>query len=331
MKLLLLAITIYIFYSPTCDDCKKALDFLGKLKGKGMNIHKYDLSNPQNIGKLLQFYRAYKIPEERWGGTLALFVFNHCLTSLKEIKERLPQILKENGRAPPIPSGKPSLPSLSILAILSAGLLDGIDPCAFSIIALLFSLLAGAERRRILSLGFSYILGSFIAYALLGIGLLQIVKGIYAVSLLSEIFNPLMAFFLLSFFLITLRQPLICKADGYLLPLMNRMRKSSSLLLFFFAGAFVSLVELFCTGQVYFPTLAYIWTESYLRPKALILLLLYLFAFITPLVLIVFLLWWGKKWEVLGERALRWERRFLLLFFLSMFLYFLYRTVEGFL
>jgi cytochrome c biogenesis protein CcdA len=329
MKILILTITIHIFYSPTCNDCQKALRFLSKFKD--VKILKYDLSNPQNIGKLLQFYKAYKIPEDKWGGTLALFVSNQCLTTLKDIKEKLPEILKEKERAPPISLSKPSLPSLSILAILSAGLLDGIDPCAFTIIALLFSLLSSASRKRILSLGSSYILGSFIAYALLGMGLLQIVKGIYAVSLLSIIFNPLMAVLMLIFFLFTFRQPLICKADGYLFPILNRMRQSSSILLFFLAGAFVSLVELFCTGQVYFPTLVYIWTESYLRARALFFLLLYLIAFITPLVLVVLLLWFGKRWEVLGERALVWERRFLLLFFLFMFIYFLYRTVEGFL
>ena len=332
MRILLLTITIHIFYSPTCDECQKALRFLSELQYKEeINVFKYDLSNPQNIGLLLQFYKAYKIPEDKWGGTLALFVSNHCLTTFKDIKEKLPEILKEKVRAPPISLSKPSLPSLSILAILSAGLLDGINPCSLSLIALLFSLLASASRKRILSLGSSYILGSFIAYALLGMGLLQIVKGIYAVSLLSRLFNPLMAVLMLIFFIITLRQPLICKADGYLFPILNRIKQSSSMFLFFFAGAFVSLVELFCTGQVYFPTLVYIWTESHLRPKAFSLLLLYLLAFITPLVLVVLLLWFGKRWEVLGGKALIWERRFLLLFFLFMFLYFLHRTVEGFL
>ncbi|MBC7329276.1 hypothetical protein H5T88_02850 [bacterium] len=233
MKILILTITIHIFYSPTCNDCQKALRFLSKLNNKEIKILKYDLSNPPNIGKLLQFYKAYKIPEDKWGGTLALFISNHCLTTLRDIKARLPEILKEKERAPPISVAKPPLPSLSILAVLSAGFLDGIDPCAFSIIALLFSLLASASRKRILSLGSSYILGSFIAYALLGMGLLQIVKGIYAISLLSSIFNPLMAVLMLLFLLVTLRHPLICKADGYLFPILNRMRQSSSILFFF--------------------------------------------------------------------------------------------------
>ncbi|MBC7328497.1 hypothetical protein H5T87_10385 [bacterium] len=322
------ALTVHIFYSPTCGDCQRTLKFLAELEKKEkIKVIKHDLSNPQNIGLLLQYYKSYKIPEEKWGGTLALFVSSHCFTTYEDIKKNLPIILKGRVRAPPKLSLKPSLPSLSLLAILSAGLLDGIDPCAFSIIALLFTLLTGLSRRRILYLGFFYILGSFIAYGLLGMGLLQIVKGIYAVSLFSRIFPPLMCLLMLIFFLITLRQPAVCRTEGYVFPILNRMRQSSSFILFFLTGAFVSLVELFCTGQVYFPTLVYIWTEGTLRSYALFLLFLYLIAFITPLVLVVLFLWWGKRWEVLGVRALVWERRFLLLFFLSMFIYFLHRTV----
>ncbi|MBC7326733.1 sigma-70 family RNA polymerase sigma factor [bacterium] len=224
------ALTVHIFYSPTCGDCQRTLKFLAELEKKEkIKIIKHDLSNPQNIGLLLQYYKSYKIPEEKWGGTLALFVSSHCFTTYEDIKKNLPIVLKERERAPPKLSFKPSLPSLSIFAILSAGLLDGIDPCAFSIIALLFTLLTGLSRRRILYLGFFYILGSFIAYGLLGVGLLQIVKGIYAVSLFSRIFPPLMCLLMFIFFLITLRQPAVCKGEGYVFPILNRMRQSISL------------------------------------------------------------------------------------------------------
>jgi len=326
------AITIHIFYSPTCNDCQRTLKFLEKFEGeKGVELIRYDLSDPKNIGTLLEFYKAYDVPAERWGGTLALFVSSYCLTSFAEIKGKLPQILREKERAPPILPSSPSLPSFSLLAILSAGLLDGLNPCSLSLIALLLSLLAGVTRTRVFYLGASYILGTFIAYGLLGVGLLQIVKGIYAVSLLSLLFPPFMSLLMLFLLIVTLRQPPICRAEGYLLPILNRMRGSSSLLLFFFLGAFVSLIELFCTGQVYFPTLAYIWTEEALRSRALPLLLLYLLAFIVPLVVVVFLLWWGKRWELMGGKALVWERRFLLLFFFSMFIYFLHRSLVMFL
>lgn len=324
-------ITIHIFFSPTCPECHKTLKFLSQLERKErIKIVKYDLSNPQNIGTLLEFYKSYGIPPERWGGTLALFASSHCFTSYKDIRDNLPKILR--GRAPP-PSAKQSgkfLPSLSILAIFSAGLLDGINPCSLSLIILLFSLLTGIQRKRILYLGSSYILGSFIAYGLLGMGLLQIIKGIYAVSLLSLLFPPLMSSFMLFLLITTLRQPPTCTSDRYLLPILNKMRGYSSLI-FFFLGALVSLIELFCTGQVYFPTLSYIWTEKSLRLYALPLLLLYLSAFIIPLILVVLLLWWGKRWELWGEKALIWERRLLILFFLFMFLYFLYRSLVSFL
>jgi cytochrome c biogenesis protein CcdA len=56
-----------------------------------------------------------------------------------------------------------------------SALLDSVNPCAFSVllitIAFLFSL--GKPRREVLRLGASYIAGLFLAYLLIGLGILQ--------------------------------------------------------------------------------------------------------------------------------------------------------------
>ncbi len=56
-----------------------------------------------------------------------------------------------------------------------AALLDSINPCAFSVllITIAFLLSAGRERRDALRLGASYIAGLFVAYLLIGLGILQ--------------------------------------------------------------------------------------------------------------------------------------------------------------
>lgn len=59
--------------------------------------------------------------------------------------------------------------------VVVAALVDSINPCAFSIllvtIAFLFSV--GKQRSGVLELGSSYVLGIFLVYALIGLGLLQ--------------------------------------------------------------------------------------------------------------------------------------------------------------
>jgi cytochrome c-type biogenesis protein len=59
--------------------------------------------------------------------------------------------------------------------VLVASLIDSINPCAFSIllltIAFLFTL--GRQRSGILEIGGAYILGIFVVYSLIGLGILQ--------------------------------------------------------------------------------------------------------------------------------------------------------------
>src|SRR3989338_10854186 len=60
--------------------------------------------------------------------------------------------------------------------VVGASLIDSINPCAFSIliltIAFLFSI--GKLRQKVLGIGLAYILGLFMVYLLIGLGLLQV-------------------------------------------------------------------------------------------------------------------------------------------------------------
>ena len=59
--------------------------------------------------------------------------------------------------------------------VIISSLIDSINPCAFSIlfltIAFLFNL--GRNRREIFKIGGVYILGIFVVYLLIGLGILQ--------------------------------------------------------------------------------------------------------------------------------------------------------------
>jgi len=59
--------------------------------------------------------------------------------------------------------------------ITTAALVDSVNPCAFSVliltIAFLFTL--GRDRLNIFKIGLLYIIGIFIVYILIGLGILQ--------------------------------------------------------------------------------------------------------------------------------------------------------------
>jgi len=65
----------------------------------------------------------------------------------------------------------------------------------------------------------------------------------------------------------------------------------------FISGFFISAEELICTGQVYLPTILYIFTLSKYRLKAVGFLLIYNIFFILPLIVIFIFAYYGHESE----------------------------------
>ena len=68
-----------------------------------------------------------------------------------------------------------------------------------------------------------------------------------------------------------------------------------------FLGATVSLFELACTGQVYFPIIGYMVRTTNERFFGFILLIVYNLGFITPLVIIFVLVFKGISSKKIGD------------------------------
>ncbi len=62
--------------------------------------------------------------------------------------------------------------------MLTAGLLDGINPCAFAVMAFLVAFLFAVRqtRRHVLKIGTSYIVGMYLVYFALGLGLMRVLS-----------------------------------------------------------------------------------------------------------------------------------------------------------
>src|SRR3989344_5677548 len=140
------------------------------------------------------------------------------------------------------------------LVTISA-LIDSINPCAFSVllltIAFLFSL--GTGRSNILKVGGAYIFGIFIAYLLIGLGLLQalhifdtphfmgkvgaiLLIALGAINLINEFFPK---------FPIKLRIPKAAHSS------MAKLMEKSSMAAVFILGGLVGLCEFPCTAGPY--------------------------------------------------------------------------------
>ncbi len=193
-----------------------------------------------------------------------------------------------------------------------AGLIDGVNPCAFATIIFLLSYLQVTKRRpgQILAVGLAFVAGVFLAYFLLGIGLVEVVSRLTALKIASRIVNVVIAIFAFVVMVLSLRDGILC-LQGRLsdmtlqLPAVLKTRihgviRRGSRQTHFIAAAFgvgvaISVLELACTGQVYAPTILFMLKTGRNTAGALSYLVFYNLAFVTPLIIIFILATLGLR------------------------------------
>ncbi len=175
--------------------------------------------------------------------------------------------------------------------ITIAAILDSINPCAFSVllITVAFLISLGKSRSRIISIGGLYVIGIFLVYLLIGLGLLRVlvffdtphfVAKIAAVILIIFGFINLINHYFPKF-PIKLKIPDVAHAK------MGALMEKASLPGAFLLGAFVGLCEFPCTGGPYLLVLGLLHDHStYL--KGLAYLIYYNLVFILPLAIVLF-------------------------------------------
>lgn len=194
---------------------------------------------------------------------------------------------------------------LPLVAI--AALIDSINPCAFSILLLTIAFLIslGKVRGSILTIGAFYILGIYISYVLIGLGILQALHffntphfmaklGAFLIILWGAL-NLINEFF--PSFPIKLRIPTISHK------MMATLMEKATLPTAFILGVFVALCEFPCTGGPYLMVLGLLH-DSTTYITGLGYLFFYNLIFVLPLVVILFL----ASDKVLTEKVREWKK-----------------------
>jgi len=212
--------------------------------------------------------------------------------------------------------------SLSLPVILLAGLVDGFNPCAFSIIIVLAGILAvgGRMRRARLAGGLSFCVASYATYMAMGLGLVSAIRAVSGFGFAVDVVFAVLAASLFVLSVLSFRDALryhkqrVPAAITLQLPdkvkSMIRSVATSSwsgpavLGTGLACGVVVTLLDSLCTGQVYVPVLAILAKEQH-SVRALVLLALYNLAFIAPLVVVFILAAKGAD----SERMSRWSKR----------------------
>lgn len=180
-------IKLELFYGDGCPHCEKEMEFLEDLKGRlpGFDVDYYEVYNhPKNAALMRQ--RVKEAGSQRSGvpflviGDKAMVGYLSDETTGEEIKGRIMELIdRENAlveKEDKKELEKISLPfvgernikgwSLPFLTVVLAGL-DGFNPCAMWVLLFLISLLLGMEnRKKMWTLGLSFIAASALVYFL---------------------------------------------------------------------------------------------------------------------------------------------------------------------
>jgi cytochrome c biogenesis protein CcdA len=309
------------FYSENCDLCQEVDDYFSQEKiWDNFEIKKIEVAGPYNMDYLNEFFDAYGVSREKRGWPVIFFdqkiivgsqpIIDNFLTTIKNYPAKefpTPQKIKKNIEEEKINGNngnlikKPKNFSFPILA--SAALIDGLNPCIFSIaIILLGIMLILRKNARAFYLGLSYITGLFVFYFILG---LIFGKLAWNISHFSR-------FFSLSVSLVLIITSLL-KIENFFrknikIGFWEKIKIRFGELFFkswfnFILGLISGYILLPCSYQPYLISMQSVFLENFW--KAVGLTVIYNLIFILPLLLLMLLFLSGSKNKKLDQ----WEEK----------------------
>jgi cytochrome c biogenesis protein CcdA len=310
-------VCVLFFYSPTCAQCHGADEILKGLGSRlpNLDVHRLNILVPDNMRLMQELEEAYNAPLDKRGLIPAIYVGGHFLIGQRDIEGQVADVLANVKVAPCPPqvlelegglnSALRGLESLTVPAVAGAAFIDSLNPCSFSALILLLSLLAVTGRRRdLIVVGLLFVLGVFTAYTLLGFSLLTAVQAIESFSEAARgMIYPLTSVATFALGILSIVDYVSMRKGKefthIILRLPHRIREGVEDALRFLPGhryislmapliGFgVSFLEFMCTGQIYLPTIVYIAGFPSLRVRAASYLLLYNAIYVAPLVIII--------------------------------------------
>ena len=330
------------FYQKGCPKCDRAnylLKYLVK-KYPRLNVREIDLNTPD--GKRLNetLSNRLHIPPEKRLIAPSIFIGNDFLSPEEVTESKTEALIQKYERAEAksalevekdeMKKGEDSIverfKSLGVLAILSAGLIEGMNPCSIATLIFFISYLTmvGRKRKEIFWVGMGFSGTGFVTHLLLGFGILSFIQHFSFLPFFSRIvylITFIFALFLGTFSLydyiqlkkgrpskIKLQVPAFIKKKIHQIirtqsgGLESDQESSFTRLLLaaVVIGFIVTLLQFTCTSQVYLPTILFATRIPSFRGSAVFYLFLYNLVYIAPLLVIFGIVYWGVTSEQLS-------------------------------
>ncbi len=329
---------LMLFYSQDCHACQKVknevMPDIEKEFFDKIIIEYLDIGDVKNYELLLALKEKYNTYDK---SVPTVFIEGKMLVGYDQIKIDLRDTIvatlekaesKKLDKLPGIDVAR-HFSSFGVFAMVVAGLIDGINPCAFTVIVFFISFLAfyGYKKKELTAIALSFICAVFLTYVLIGLGIFRFLYSLSKFYLLTRIIYYLIAIFCFVLSIFAIYDLWLFKrtanTEGMALQLPKRIKNIIQAIIgahyrksideksgafpkrhlirlvgsAFITGFLIAILEGICTGQLYLPTLAFVMKDASLRLRALAYLLLYNLMFILPLVAVMMFALFGATSE----------------------------------
>lgn len=324
------------FYQPGCDACERSEHALRYIQQKypQLQLARFNVQEEMALNQFLCLQA--RVPENLHLTAPALFVGREYLAEGEITSANIEALIKpylttgadepwagwEDQQSQVESTILERFRSFGLWTVVGAGLLDGVNPCAFATMIFLVSYLSVRKRkgRELLATGAAFTIGVFVAYLGVGLGLLRFLTSLPVLSTVGRwIYGFTMVLCLAlawgSFAdyrkarqgrLEDMSLKLPARLRGWTHNLIREGSRARNYVLASLALGFaVSIVELACTGQVYLPTILFVLGLPEWRTRAALALLAYNVMFVVPLIVVFLLAYFGTT----SKQLLEWMNR----------------------
>ncbi|MFD0895226.1 HEAT repeat domain-containing protein [Luteolibacter ambystomatis] len=325
------SLPVVFFFKPGCQECAKTREMLkGAQKDFAtLVVEEHNILEADAVVLNQALCERFRVPSLKHNIAPSVFTQSgYLITTDIELSNLLGLIAKTANTPqddawkviaqPQIEEAKQQVTqryqALTVPVVIGAGLLDGVNPCAFATIIFFLSYLQIARRtpREMLLTGAAFILGVFLAYLAAGLLLYRVLATLHErFSGIQTWLNVIFAALALLAAVLSFRDAMRARGGrldemtlqlpGFLKDRIRGVIRTGArarrfVIAAFVAGVVVSFLELACTGQVYAP-IVYQIQQGQLDAVAM--LVLYNLAFIVPLVVIFLLAYGGLRSDAL--------------------------------
>jgi cytochrome c biogenesis protein CcdA/glutaredoxin len=312
---------LHLFYGQGCPHCGSLISFLDGIKSKYPSLKIYEHEVYQNNEERELFEKMSVAFNTSIEGVPTVFIDNkvivgfsnsigesieneikNCLSvdcgnsELKFSNSDMIKLTSEELSPAKDPEKTEIIKKLTIPIVIFAAIVDAINPCAFAVLIILMTAaLSIVDKKKALKFGLAFSASIYISYFLMGLGLFSALQAsgishtfyiiVTVLAILVGLFNIKDYFWYGKGFLMEV--PLSWR------PTMKKIINSATTPFgAFIAGLAVSLFELPCTGGPYIVILGLL-AQEVTKGIGILYLLLYNLVFISPLILLSFIIYKG--------------------------------------